>query len=142
MATITAELREGTAVTVGDGRHTWTADEPPEAGGTGTGPTPYELLLGSLAACACITLWLYCQRRGWALRAVTARLEHDRVHVRDCEDCDQTRSGYLDRISSHIDVDGDFDEQQRARLREVATRCPVHKTLERGVTLRDEVTVR
>lgn len=143
MATITAELRDGAAVTLDDGRHSWSADEPVGAGGTDTGPTPYELLLGSLAACTCITLWLYCRHKGWALEGVTARLEHDRIHIRDCEDCHQkAQSGYIDRITSHVEIRGDFDEQQRKRLREVATRCPVHKTLDRGVTLRDEITVR
>lgn len=141
MATITAELRGGPSVRLDDGRHTWTADEPPDVGGTDTGPTPYEMLLGSLAACTCITVWMYCRRKGWALTSVTTRLHHDRVHSRDCDDCDKKTSGYIDRITSHVEIDGDFDDSQRQRLREVATRCPVHKTLDRGVTLQDEVTV-
>lgn len=142
MATVTAELREGMQVTISDGRHTWTADEPEDKGGTDIGPDPYGLLLGSLAACTCITVSLYCQRKGWKLVSVSVRFEHGRVHADDCENCDEELSGYIERITSHIDFEGELDDQQRQRLREVATRCPVHKTLAHGVTLQDEIAVR
>lgn len=141
MATISASLHEGLQVDITAGEHQWRADEPEGAGGTGTGPNPYELLLGSLAACTCVTVALYCRRKGWALTSVSARFEHDRVHADDCDECDDDASGYLDRVTSHVRIDGDFDDQQRRRLEQVAARCPVHKTLEKGVVLRDEVTV-
>ncbi|MDP8969942.1 MAG: OsmC family protein [Actinomycetota bacterium] len=142
MATVTAELHEGMQVTISDGRHTWTADEPEDKGGTDSGPDPYELLLGSLAACTCITVSLYCKRKGWKLASVSARLQHDRVHADDCENCDDELSGYLERVTSHIEVEGELDDGQRTRLQEVAARCPVHKTLANGVTLQDELAVR
>ena len=139
MATVTAELTSGTAVTLSDGRHRWLADEPPGAGGTDTGPTPYELLLGALAACTCVTLSLYCRHKGWALKAVSVRLSHDRVHAKDCEDCDKDDTGFIDRVTSDVHVAGDFDADQRKRLGEVAVRCPVHKTLAKGVKFADSV---
>ncbi len=139
MAKITAELTSGMLVRISNGRHTWRADEPPEAGGEDTGPNPYELLLGALAACTCITLQLYCRHKGIALKSVTTTYVHHRVHARDCEDCDDPRTGYIDHVESHIRLAGDFDEAQRQRLTQIAERCPVHKTLAHGVHFADRV---
>lgn len=141
MATVSAQLDAGTQVTLDDGRHIWVADEPEQAGGTDQGPNPYELLLGSLAACVCITVSLYCQHKGWKLEGVSARFEHDRVHADDCEECEQATSGFVDRITGHVTVEGDFDDRQRRRLEQVAVRCPVHKTLGNAMVVRDTVTV-
>ncbi len=140
MATITAELDEGMAVTLeSDAGHRWQADEPEEAGGSGTGPDPYELLLGSLAACTCITVKMYAREKGWALEAVSARYRHDRVHADDCDECDDDQSGYIDRVTGDLTITGDLDDQQQRRLAEVAGRCPVQKTLEKGVHVVDDV---
>lgn len=139
MAQIVAELTSGTLVTISNGRHTWRADEPPDAGGTDVGPTPYEILLGALAACTCITLALYCRHKGIALKGVTASYEHTREHAKDCEDCDDPKKGFIDRATSRIRIAGEFDDAQRKRLAEIAQRCPVHKTLERGVEIADVV---
>jgi len=140
VATITATLQTGTAVRLSTERHQWTADEPPDLGGTDTGPNPYELLLGSLAACTCITLALYCRHKGIELRAVEATYDHDRVHARDCEECDDERTGFIDRIRSRVRIDALVDDAQRDRLAQVVTRCPVHKTLENPIAISDEVT--
>lgn len=139
MAAITAELTSGTAVHITNGRHTWGADEPTDAGGDDTGPNPYELLLGSLAACTCITVALYCRHKEWKLDNISVEYWHDRVHADDCDDCDSDATGYLDRVRSRIYIDGDFDEAQRDRLKQVAVRCPVHKTLGHGIAFGDEV---
>ncbi|MDX1657931.1 MAG: OsmC family protein [Nitriliruptorales bacterium] len=140
MHEITATLDEGYAVTIEtDQGHTWHADEPEEAGGTDTGPNPYELLMGSLAACTAITLSMYAQRKGWELAGVEATYRHDRIHADDCEDCDDETKGYIDHVTSEITIRGELDDQQRKRLAEVAERCPVHKTLEKGVHITDEV---
>lgn len=133
-AKITADLTDGMSVRLTNGRHEWLADEPESAGGADTGPTPYELLLGALAACTCITVAMYCQRKGWALDNVSVEYRHDRVHADDCEDCESDATGYLDRVRSQIFIDGDFDDAQRERLAQVAVRCPVHKTLDKGIT--------
>ena len=73
MARISAKLTTGMVVHLSNGRHEWTGDEPLGAGGTDTGPDPYELLLGSLAACTCVTLAWYCRHKGLALEKITAR---------------------------------------------------------------------
>lgn len=69
MSQVTAQLNSGTVVQISNGRHEWAGDEPVAIGGTDSGPNPYELLLGSLAACTCVTLALYCQHKGLVLRS-------------------------------------------------------------------------
>ena len=142
MATITAGLTTGTVVHLSNGRHTWTADEPLDKGGTDLGPTPYELLLGALAACTCTTLALYARHKGITLTAVRTSYEYQRVHADDCEEWADAKKGFIDHITTHVEIEGDFDEAQRKRMAQVATRCPVHKTLERGVVFSDNVRVR
>ncbi len=142
MATVTADLAvsEGTGFTVElrDGTHTWRADEPADVGGADTGPNPYELLLSAVAACTCITVSAYCRRKNWPLHSVSARYEHDRVHSSDCDDCEDPSAGYIDRVRSQIFIEGDFDDAQRDALAGIARRCPVHKTLDRGVAFTTE----
>ncbi|MHC4610618.1 MAG: OsmC family protein [Planctomycetota bacterium] len=140
MATVTAELREGTQVTIQARQFTWRGDEPPAAGGTDTGPTPYEILLGSLAACIAITLRLYANHKSIDLAGVDATLEFDRVHADDCLNCHKRTDGWIDRIQTRVTIRGTFDDAQRTRLAQVAERCPVHKTLTNSVEIFDSVT--
>jgi putative redox protein len=114
------------------------ADEPTDVGGSDEGPTPYELLLGALGACTAMTIVMYAQRKGWEIAGVTVELEHDRVHARDCEDCEES-DRFLDRIRKRITVDGPLHEEQRARLEQISRRCPVQKTLTNGVKIEDEL---
>ena len=139
MPKITASLTRGTDVTISNGRHTWRADEPAGKGGTDMGPTPYEMLLGSLAACTAITLSLYANHKGIELEGVEAAYEFYRVHADDCQDCESETTGFIDRISSSVLIMGSFDEAQRKRLTQIVSRCPVHKTLENRVHLVDRV---
>ncbi len=140
MAFVTAVLREGTVVEMQARTFSWRGDEPLAAGGTDVGPTPYEILLGGLAACIAITLRLYANHKGILLAEVGVTLEFDRVHADDCVGCDERADGWIDRIRSHVTIHGSFDEAQRARLTQIAQRCPVHKTLANGVQLVDTVT--
>ncbi len=140
MAHITATLTTGMAVRLTNGRHEWAADEPVEAGGTDTGPNPYELLLASLGACTCITISWYCGHKGLPLKSVTASYDFSRVHADDCEDCDSPDKGFIDKITSDVQISGDFDEAQKKRLTQVAERCPVHKTLAHGIVFEDRAT--
>lgn len=140
MAQVTATLTSGMAVTMTNERHQWLGDEPLEAGGTDTGPNPYELLLSSLAACTCVTLAWYCKHKGLPLKSVTATYDFSRVHADDCEDCDEPKKGLIEQITSSVHIEGDFDEAQRKRLAQIASRCPVHKTLAQGVKIQDNAT--
>ncbi len=140
MAHITATLTAGMAVQLSNGRHEWTADEPVEAGGTDTGPNPYELLLASLGACTCITISWYFRYKGLTLESVSASYDFSRVHAADCEDCDIPDKGFIDKITSDVRIAGDFDDAQKKRLAQIAERCPVHKTLAHGIVFEDHAT--
>ncbi len=138
MTSITADLTSGTLVEIRNGRHVWYADEPVELNGTDQGPNPYEMLLGSLAACTSITLSYYAQRKGWTIDSVSVKYDYEKVHADDCDECDDQETGWLDGVRSTIFIEGTFDEDQRKRLTEIAQRCPVHKTLDNGITFIDE----
>lgn len=120
--------RSGYAVEIETASHRLAADEPLDVGGTNTGPNPYELLLSALGACMTITARLYADRKGWPLTGTIARLAHDRMHAEDCADC-ETKEGLIDRIAVDIEFQGSLSDGQRQRLREIAGRCPVHRTL-------------
>ena len=111
------------------------ADEPVEAGGLGSGPSPYDLLLAGLGACTSMTLRLFADRKGWNLRNIRVALNHRKIHAEDCADC-ETREGRLDEITRAIVLDGELDADQRARLLEIADKCPVHRTLHSEIKVR------
>jgi putative redox protein len=131
---VTVSSENGLAQEIVSRNHRWRADEPAPAG-TDTGPSPYELLLGSLGACTSMTLRLYAERKGIDLRGITVRLQHYRIHAEDCRDC-ETKNGFLDRIDREIELTGNLDEAQRHRLLEIAERCPVHRTLKSEINIR------
>ena len=110
------------------GRHRLLADEPSAVGGLGSGPSPYDLLLASLGACTAMTVRLYAERKGLELRRVGVALRHRKIHAADCAEC-ETREGKLDEITREIRLEGDLGAEGRARLLEIADRCPVHRTL-------------
>lgn len=113
-------------------------DEPRDVGGGDEGPSPYELLLGALGSCTAMTIIMYAGRKGWRVDGIRVELEHDRIHARDCATCD-TEEGFLDRIRLQIAVDGPLHEEQRARLEEVARRCPVRKTLSPAIRIEEDL---
>jgi putative redox protein len=82
-----------------------------------------------------MTLALYARRKQWPLEAVTVRLEHSKIHAEDCANC-ETREGKLDRIDREIQLEGTLDDAQKARLMEIADRCPVHRTLTSEIEIR------
>ncbi len=109
---VTVTSGEGLAVTIQAGPHRLAADEPAGSGGTDTGPDPYSLLLAALGACTAMTLLLYARRKGWPLARVTVRLRQE------------------NRTPRTITLTGPLEAAERARLMEIARRCPVHQTLE------------
>jgi putative redox protein len=75
-----------------------------------------------------MTIALYARRKGWPLDEVVVRLRHSRVHAEDCADC-ETKEGMLSVIESEISLSGALSQEQRGKLRDIAERCPVHRTL-------------
>lgn len=131
------ETVEGVVATIGrrkfrtelrSGRHVLIADEPASVGGQDLGPSPYDYLAASLAGCTAMTLRLYADRKAIDLAKVSVRVQHDRVHEKDCEDCE--KEGHrIDRLQRELTLSGSLTAEQRQRLVEIADRCPVHKTL-------------
>jgi putative redox protein len=129
----TVHVREGAggpyAQLVDTGGHQLIIDEPASVGGGDRGPAPYELLLAALGSCTSITLRMYADRKGWPLTGIDVELRHQRIHARDCEDC-ETTNGMLDHVDRVIRLDGDeLTAEQRADLMRIADKCPVHRTL-------------
>jgi putative redox protein len=110
------------------GAHTLTADEPQSMGGDDRGPTPYQLLMASLGACTSITLRMYAERKQLALSGIRIRLRHAKIHAADCAHC-ETQTGKLDEITRELELTGELTPAERARLLEIANKCPVHRTL-------------
>lgn len=117
------------------GRHRYLADEPTSVGGNGSGPSPYEYLLAGLGACTSMTIRLYAELKKLPLRRVSVRLKHDKIHAADCENC-ETKEGKIDRIDREITLEGDLSAEQRAKLMEIADKCPVHRTLHGEIDIR------
>jgi putative redox protein len=117
------------------GMHHITADEPASVGGTNLGPTPYGLLAASLAACTTMTLRMYAEHKKLDFESATVSVTHERIHAEDCADC-ESNSGGIDEFRRVLTLDGNFTDEQRQRLIEIADRCPVHRTLHGEVKVR------
>jgi uncharacterized OsmC-like protein/alpha-beta hydrolase superfamily lysophospholipase len=114
---------------VQSGPHHLLADEPAAYGGTNKGLTPYGFLSAGLGACTSMTIRMYARRKGWPLTSVSVDVTHDKVHGQDAGT--ETKSK-IDSFVRTITLQGDLDDSQRARLLEIADRCPVHQSLERS----------
>ena len=119
------------------GPHRFVLDEPPEAGGGGEGPTPYDMLASALGGCTVMTLHFYAQREKLPLEGVDVKVTHDRQYAKDCADC-ATQSGYIHRFRVEIALLGPLTEEQRQKLFSIAARCPVAKTLSSEIKV-DEI---
>lgn len=120
------------------GGHELVADEPIAEGGTDTGLGPYDLLLAALGSCTSMTIGLYARRKQWPLEAVRVRLRHSKIHAADCEAC-ETKDAMIDRIDCDVELIGSLDESQRARLLDIANKCPVHRTLTSEIAIRTQL---
>ena len=124
----------GFRTVITSGGHAVTADEPASVGGTNVGPTPYDLLLGSVSACMAMTLRMYAARKGWPLEEAVVAVRTRRAHAADCEQCaeDETPLPRL-RLERRVELRGPLTEEQRARMLVIADRCPVKQALQHGV---------
>ena len=126
---VVEDRREGgLRVRVSAGGVQFVADEPAEVGGLGSGPNPYDLLGAALGACTAMTLRLYADRKGLPLDGV-------RVEVGHAKD----GGAPADLFVRGIELKGDLDAAQRARLMEIADKCPVHRTLTTGSRIETEM---
>lgn len=112
------------------GSHYLTADEPVAYSGNDFGPSPYELLSASLSACTAMTLQMYARRKGWPLENVGVHTSYAREHARDGMECMEDPNAKIDTFHRVVELYGPLNPEQRARLLEIAGRCPVHRTLE------------
>jgi putative redox protein len=117
------------AMTVDAGGHRIVADEPKSNGGADAGPAPYDLLLASLAACTAITLRMYADRKQWELKSLTVDLHFIREDKRE-------------RIERKLILEGDLNDEQRARIADIAERTPVTLTLKAGLPILTELAPR
>lgn len=133
---VTSQTNLRNEVRYGDG-HSFITDEPIGAGGEDAGPDPYTLLLAALGSCISMTVTLYARRKQWPLEGVTVRLRQNRIHAKDCKECAEHQEGYIHRIERSVTVEGQLSSEQRARLLEIAHKCPVHKTLSSPIIIAD-----
>ncbi|EKS68140.1 MULTISPECIES: OsmC family protein [Caballeronia] len=109
-------------VRLGDGTHSWVADEPAGIGGGDTGPEPASLLLASLGACTSITLKMYAKRKEWPLEGVHVELS-------------MTSTADGTNIDRRILLTGALSDEQRERLLQIANACPMHKVLSGAIRI-------
>ena len=125
----------GFAQKIDAGPHEFVSDESTSVGGTDTGPTPYDLLLGALGSCTSMTIAMYARRKHWPLESVTVRLRHSRIYAEDCANC-ETGKAKITLIERVIELEGALDGEQRAQLLTISNRCPVHQTLTAKINIR------
>ncbi len=115
------------------GHHRMIADEPENVGGFDSGPSPYDFLAAGLGACTVMTLRMYADHKQIPVDGIRVEIRHHKVHADDCAECASEKigkSGKIDRFERLITLHGDFTDDVRKRLLEIADKCPVHRTLE------------
>jgi len=110
------------------GNHLMTADEPTSYGGNDFGPSPYELVSAGLSACTAMTVQMYVRRKEWSLEKIEVHTSYGKEHASDCKNC-ESDTAKIDTFNREIRLTGDLDEKQKARILQIADKCPVHKTL-------------
>ncbi len=118
--------------------HRLISDEPIALGGADLGFNPYELLLAALGSCTSMTLRMYANHKQIDLQAIQVELHHNRIHAEDCAGCEK-QSQLMDVITRRIQLTGNLDKAQRARLLEIANQCPVHTALQNKIQINTDI---
>ncbi|WP_298892785.1 bifunctional alpha/beta hydrolase/OsmC family protein [uncultured Psychroserpens sp.] len=124
--------------TIQTSKHNFIADEPDSVGGDDFGPSPYDFLSAGLAACTVMTLKLYAERKQWDLQEVYAHITYSKKHSDDLM-LDIESPKRIDHLSKKLTFIGNLDDSQKQRLKEIASKCPVHKTLQSEVIIDTEL---
>ncbi len=132
MTPITVRLDQGYITAINIRHHTVIADELIQDGGTDEGPTPMEILLGTVGACVAVTTQAYAKRKNWPLEGVSVELDMERIKSADYP-AYTGDAAFIHEIRESIHFDGPLTDEQRARLMAIAGKCPVHLTLENPV---------
>lgn len=120
------------------GPHRLVADEPEDVGGMDSGPTPYDFLAIGLGACTSMTLRMYADHKKIDLGTISVEVDHAKIHAADCMECaqdEQAQGGRIDRFERRVSVTGEISDELRGKLLEIADKCPVHRTLEKGAKI-------
>ena len=120
------------------GRHRLFADEPESVGGLDSGPSPYDLMAMALGACTSMTLRMYAGHKKIDLGRIEVKVDHAKVHAADCEECASeivAEGGRIDRFDRTITIAGQTEPGLREKILEIADKCPVHRTLEKGAAV-------
>lgn len=126
VARLSADDGFTTQMKVGD--HPMLADEPEDVGGNNFGPNPYELVAAGLSACTAMTIQMYAKRKDWPVDTVEVHTSYGKDYAKDCENC-ETEGSKIDTFERLITLTGALDDKQRQRIKEIADKCPVHRTM-------------
>jgi putative redox protein len=120
------------------GLHSFLADEPESVGGSNLGPSPYGYLTAALGACTSMTLRMYADRKKWDLQEVRVHLSHSKDYAKDSGSV-EAKGSKIDIFEREIELEGNLDEEQRAKLLDIADRCPVHRTLHSDIEVKSKL---
>ena len=120
------------------GEHALTADEPKSMNGNNFGPTPYELLAAGLAACTAMTIKMYASRKQWPLEDVEVHVSYKKEHAEDCKN-QEDKGAKIDVFEREIKLTGELESRQQEKMLEIASKCPVHKTLHSEIQIKDKL---
>jgi putative redox protein len=129
--------KEGLKTDIYSGNHLYHSDEPLEDGGADSAPTPTQMLMGALGSCIAITMRLYAQRKGWPLDGVEIELDFEKFRGADYPLYDGD-AAFLHEISKNIKLIGDLSDEQKVRILEIGSKCPVHRLLSNPVFFVDK----
>ncbi|MFN8375636.1 MAG: OsmC family protein [Anaerolineae bacterium] len=136
MAKTSVRLEQGYRAQAQSRHHQWVIDEPTSEGGTDTAPTPSETVMGALGACVAITIKMYAQRKGWKLERVEVDLENKRLKKEDYP-AYTGDAPFVHEVTKRIALIGDLDDEQRERLLEIGTKCPVGRLITEPAFIND-----